>query len=175
MSTQLNLKYSITFNGTTKIIDAPNEMSSEDSIQQQVMYNTNSLINSEVHKTEVALLPTSYATPNASRIYDINLESLHAGFLRVLNIKSEAQFLYSTADTINNLANAPRTLARLFAIDRGHMVTPSAFTPDIPYPKYIRLMNPLEVNGGGDGNSLTDIPLIVSVFAVVTPSTPLIA
>lgn len=171
MSTQLNLKYSITFNASTKVIDPPNEMSSEDSVQQQVMFNTNSLINSEVHRTELALLPTPYQTPNAARVYDINLESIHSGYLRVLYIKSEAQFLYSTSDTSTNLAAAPRSLVRLIALDRGCMISPNAFTPDIPYPKFIRLMNPLEVNGGGDGNNGSDTPLIVSVFAIITPAT----
>jgi len=171
MSTVLNLKYNVTFTGTTQVIDPPNEMSSEDVVQQQVQYNTNAIINGEIHKAEVALLPTPYMTPITDRVYDINLELLQAGFLRSVYIKSEYQFLYSTADTLGNLATAPRTLARLYAQDRGVMVTPAAFTPDIAYPKFIRLMNPLEVNGGGDGNSATDTPIIVSVFMVVTPAT----
>jgi len=171
MSTTLNLKYTVTFTGTTKVIDANNEMSSEDVVQQQVQYNTNAIDNGEIHKVEVALLPTPYQTPTVARVYDINLESLQAGFVRSIYIKSELQFLYSTADTVANLATAPRTLARLYAIDRGIMVAPTAFTPDIEYPKHIRLINPLEVNGGGDGNSTTDTPIIVSVFIVVTPAT----
>ena len=171
MSSLLNLKYSVTFTGTTKVIDVNNEMSSEDTTQQKVSLNTNAIEDGGVHKLEVPLLPTPYATPSASRIYDINTESFQAGFLRSIYIKSESQFLYSVADTANNLITAPRTLARLYSIDRGTMVTPSAFTPDQPYPKYIRLMNPLEVNGGGDGNSTTDTPILVSVFIVVTPAT----
>jgi hypothetical protein len=171
MPTQLNLKYSSTFTATTKVIDSAGEMSSEDVIQQQVQFNSNSLSNSEAKRMELALLPTPYNTPNAYRIYDINLEVQQSGYIRTLFIKSEKQFLYSTADTVSNLPMAARTLARLFAIDKGAMVPSSAFTPDIPYPKHIRLMNPLEVNGGGSGNDSTDIPIIVSVFIVVTPLT----
>lgn len=171
MSTQLNFKYSTTFTATTKVIDGSGEMSSEDVIQQQIQFNANSLVNSEAKRIELALLPTPYSTPTADRIYDINLELQQAGYVRAIYIKSEKQFLYSTADTIANLATAPRTLARTFIIDKGTMVTPAAFTPDLPYPKHIRLMNPLEVNGGGTGNDPTDTPVIVSVFIVVTPPT----
>lgn len=171
MSTELNLQYSTTFTATTKVIDGGGEMSSEDVTQQQIRFNANSLGASEAKRIELALLPTPYMTPNSNRIYDINLESQQVGFLRTLFIKSEKQFLYSTANTIANLANTPRTLGRLFILDRGVMVAPSAFVPDLPYPKYIRLMNPLEVNGGGTGTDLTDIPLIVSVFLVCTPLT----
>lgn len=171
MSTTLNLKYNVTFTGTTQVIDILNEMSSEDVVQQQVQYNSNSIENGEVHKLELALLPTPYQTPNADRIYDIDLESLQAGFLRAIYIKSERQFLCSSSDTLTNISSATRTLVKLYAIDRGVMVTPSAFTPDLNYPKYIRLMNPLEVNGGGDSNSSTDTPILVSVFMIITPPT----
>lgn len=172
MSTSLNLKYNLTFNASTKLIDIAGEFSSEDVIQQQVLFNSNSLVNAAAKGIEIPLYPTPYLTPSNNRIYDIDLDALNVGYIRIVYIKAEAQFLYSTSNSLLGLNSAPRTLAQAYVLDKGNMPSPSIFTPDEIYPKFIRLINPLEVNGGGSGNSLNDIPLLVSCFIVTTPSTP---
>jgi len=174
MTTNLNLKYSITFSAATKVIDNNAEFSSEDIAQQQLQFNSNSLINSAAKRIEIQLYPTPYLTPSIHRVYDLDLNSLKIGFLRMIYIKSETQFLYSTADSLINLGTAPRELTQCYVIDKGFMPSPTIFTPDIPYAKFIRLINPLEINGGGSGNSEADIPILVSLLIVSTPATPLI-
>jgi hypothetical protein len=172
MSTQLNLKYSITFNASTKVIDNAGEFSSEDHVQQQLLFNSNSLLQSSASRIEVQLLPTPYNTPSNSRVYDVDLDALNIGYLRIIYIKCDNQFLYSLADTLTNLNTAPRTLSQAVVLERGVMPPLNVFVPDEPYPKYIRLMNPIEVNGGGTGNNDADIPITVSIFCIATPSTP---
>ena len=99
MTTNLNLKYSITFSASTKVIDNAGEFSSEDIAQQQLQFNSNSLINAGAQRLEINLLPTLTSTPNSSRVYDIDLDNLNIGFIRMLYIKAEAQFLFSTASS----------------------------------------------------------------------------
>lgn len=171
MTTNLNLKYSITFSAATKVIDNNAEFSSEDIAQQQLQFNSNSLFNSAAKRIELQLYPTPYLTPSINRVYDLDLNSFKVGFIRMLYLKSETQFLYSTADTSLNLNTAPRELTQCCVIDKGVMPSPSIFTPDIPYPKFLRLINPLEINGGGNGNSDADIPILVSIFIITTSLT----
>lgn len=172
MSTNLNLKYSVTFSAATKVIDNNGEFSSEDLAQQQFQFNSNSLINSAAKRIEVNLLPTNYLTPTSTRVYDLNLDDLNIGFIRMLYIKAEAQFLFSVANTITGLNTAPRLLTQCYVLDQGTMPPNNLLIPDNPYPKFIRLINPLELNGGGSGNSDADIPLLVSIFIITTPATP---
>lgn len=174
MATQLNLKYGITFNASTKVIDNAGEFSSEDSIQQQLLFNSNSLLQSAASRIEVQLLPTPFGTPSNNRIYDIDLDALNIGYLRIIYLKSDSQFLYSTSNTLTNLNTSVRTLGQAFVLDRGVMPPLNVFIPDEMYPKYIRLINPLEINGGGTGNNDADIPIIVSIFTVNTPVTTVI-
>lgn len=172
MTTNLNLKYSITFSASTKVIDNAGEFSSEDIAQQQLQFNSNSLINAGAQRLEINLLPTLTSTPNSSRVYDIDLDNLNIGFIRMLYIKAEAQFLFSTASSTTLLNTATRTLAQSYVLDTGIMPALNRFVPDLAYPKFIRLMNPIEINGGGSGNSDADIPLLVSLFILTTPVTP---
>jgi hypothetical protein len=172
MTTQLNLKYAITFNASTKVIDNAGEFSSEDSVQQQLQFNSNSLLQSAASRIEVQLLPTPYLTPSNGRVYDIDLDALNIGYLRTLYIKSDNQFLFSMANTLSNLNTQLRTLGQAFVLDRGVMPPLNIFVPDEAYPRYIRLMNPLEINGGGTGNNDADIPITVSIFIINTPITP---
>lgn len=174
MTTQLNLKYNITCNASTKVIDGGGEFSSEDSVQQQLLFNSNSLLQSAASRIEVQLLPTLSSTPSNNRIYDIDLDALNIGYLRFVYLKSDSQFLYSSADTLTNLNTSVRLLTQAFVLDRGVMPPLNVFAPDEAYPKYIRLINPLEVNGGGTGNNDADIPIIVSILTVNTPITPTI-
>lgn len=172
MSTTLNLKYSVTFSASTKVIDNAGEFSSEDLAQQQFQFNSNSLINSAAKRIELNLLPTNYLTPAVTRVYDIDLDSLNVGFIRMLYIKAEAQFLFSVSNTLVGLNTAPRLLTQCYVLDQGTMPAPNLVIPDNPYPKFIRLINPIEINGGGSGNSDADIPLLTSIFIITTPSTP---
>jgi hypothetical protein len=174
MTTQLNLSYSITFKASTKVIDNQGEFSSEDLIQQQLQFSSNALINSAAKRIEISLLPSSYTTLNPLRVYDIDLDSLKVGFIRAIYIKSEKQFLYSTASTPSLLDTQDKILSQCLVLDRGVMPSPSIYVPDEIYPKYIRLINPLEINGGGTGNSIEDVPIIVSAFIICTPATPTI-
>jgi hypothetical protein len=167
----LNIKYTITFSSTNKLIDPSGQLSNEDSTQHQSQYSSNNLINAGSKKIEVIAFPTNSSVPNAGRIYDLNLESLQVKYLRILHIKSPNQFLVSTSDTLENLISAPRTLARDFVLDAGERPDPNVFTPDLPFPKYIRLMNPLEINGGGTGNDPSDVPITISLFIVSTNPT----
>lgn len=164
----LNLKYAITFSSTTKQVDPSGELSNEDSIQQQSNFSSNSLNQATVKRIDISALPTSYKTPNASRVYDIDLQKMQAKYLRILHAKSNSQFLLSTADTPENLDLAPRSLVRDFVLDSGVQPNPTLFVPDLPYPKYIRIINPLEINGGGNGNNPDDAPILVSLFIVCT-------
>lgn len=172
MSTNLNLKYSVTFSASTKVIDNNGEFSSEDLAQQQLQFNSNSLINSAAKRIEVSLLPTNSSTPTSTRVYDIDLDNLNIGFIRMLYIKAEAQFLFSVSNTLVGLNTSPRLLTQCYVLDQGPMPPLNLLNPDNPYPKFIRLINPLEINGGGSGNSDSDIPLLTSVFLITTPKTP---
>jgi hypothetical protein len=174
MTTQLNFKYGITFNASTKVIDAAGEFSSEDSIQQQLLFNSNSLVNSAACRIEITAMPTFYLTPANLRIYDVDLDALNIGYLRALYIKSDKQFLYSTASSLSALNNATRQLAQAVVLDRGIMPPLNVFVPSDTYPKYIRLINPIEINAGGTGNNDSDVPIIISLFIVNTPATPLL-
>ena len=171
MTVTTNIQYKLLFKSSTTVVDSLGELSAEDTIQQQTQYCSNSLEDAGSKRMEVFLLPTPYSTPLTTRVYDINLELLHAGFIRILHIKSDFPFLYSYADSTANLNNAKRTLAKSFVLDKGSMISPSIFTPDQPYPKYIRLINPLEINGGGTGNDPDDTPILASIFLVCTPAT----
>ena len=75
-------------------------------------------------------------------------------------------FLIITADTATNLDLATRKLVRVSLEDYGAQPNTLVFTPDVPLPRFIRIINPLEVNGGGTGNDVSDIPIIVSVILI---------
>lgn len=164
----INLKYTLTFSSTIKLIDDSGELSNEDSIQQQSSFASNSLSNATVKRIDISALPTSYKTPSATRVYDIDLNKLHVSYIRILHAKCNKQFLLSFADTPENLNIAPRTLVRDYVLDAGVEPNFQLFTPDLPTPKYIRIINPLEVNGGGNGNDPNDIPILISLFLVCT-------
>ena len=76
---------------------------------------------------------------------NIDLDNLNIGFIRMLYIKAEAQFLFSTASSIALLNTATRNLAQSYVLDTGIMPALNRFVPDIDYPKFIRLMNPIEI------------------------------
>lgn len=171
MTVTTNIQYKLLFNSSTKVVDTAGELSAEDTIQQQTQYCSNALEDAGSKRIELFLLPTPYATPLSTRVYDVNLELLQTGFVRILHIKSDHPFLYSYADSTANLNAANRTLAKSFVLDKGTMISPSIFTPDQPYPKYIRLINPLEINGGGTGNDPDDEPILASIFLLCTPPT----
>jgi len=169
MTTQLNLQYTLTVAADTNTVATTGDYSIADALQSQISYNTNSLVNPTAKKIEIAAYPTPYTSPIAGRIYDINLDDLQLQYLRVISATSESQFLISTADNAVNLDTAARTLTRVVFNDYGTQPNTLVFTPDAALPRFIRIMNPLEVNGGGTGNDTSDIPIIVSVILVCDP------
>jgi len=166
MTTQLNLQYSITTNADTNTVATTGDYSIADTLQSQISYNTNCLVDPTAKKIEIAAYPTPFSNPTADRVYDINLDDLQLKYLRILSATCENQFLLSMADNAVNLATANRTLTRVSFIDYGAQVNTLVFTPDVALPRFIRLMNPLEVNGGGTGNDTTDLPIIISLFLI---------
>lgn len=169
MTTQLNLRYDITTSADTNTVATTGDYSIADSLQSQISYNTNSLVDPTAKKIEIAAYPTLYQTPTADRVYDIDLDSLQLKYLRLISATSENQFLISMAPTAEDLdtgATAIRTLNRVYFNDFGAQPNTAVFMPDISLPRFIRIINPLEVNGGGTGNDVSDIPIIVSIILV---------
>lgn len=166
MTTQLNLQYNITTSADTNTVATTGDYSIADSLQSQINYNTNSLVDPTAKKIEIAAYPTPYSAPVSNRIYDIDLDQLQLKYLRLISATSENQFLISTADTETNLDLATRKLVRVTFQDYGAQPNTAVFTPDVILPRFIRIINPLEVNGGGTGNDASDVPIIVSVILV---------
>lgn len=166
MTTQLNLQYNITTSADTNTVATTGDYSIADSLQSQISYNTNSLINPSAKKIEIAAYPTPYTTPLADRVYDINLDELQLKYLRLISATSENQFLISMSDNLTSLDLANRLLTRVNFNDFGPQANTNIFNPDTPLPRFIRIINPLEINGGGTGNDTNDIPIIVSVILI---------
>ena len=160
------LEYTITTTADYGIVSDNAYSSIQDSVQLQTSYgNGGSDLTLSQARVDVLLKPTPFAAPLANRIVDIDLEQMEVDYLRLLHIRSDKYFLYSHADTLSNLGGTARELSIVVFKDFGPYVDPvGGFTPDLPYPKYIRLINPIEINGGGTGNDITDEPILVSVF-----------
>lgn len=168
----LFVEYNIVVKANTETVADNGFFSVQDSNQQSTSYNSNSansdLSNPAVKRIDLSALPTPYATPSSTRTYTLDLESLQLDFLQMLHIKSDSYFLYSLADTLVNLNSSDRQLARSFFLDTGPKPSSFVFTPDVPFPKFIRVINPLELNGGGDGNSVDDTPITISIYMITT-------
>lgn len=160
------LEYTIITKADFTVVSDNAYFNMEDSVQLQSNFgNSGTDITLSQARIDVLLKPTPYSTPLADRIVDIDLEQMEVDYLRLLHIRSDKYFLYAHADTLSNLGGTARELSSVIFKDFGPYVDPlGGFTPDLPYPKYIRLVNPLEINGGGTGNDVTDEPILVSVF-----------
>ena len=162
------VEYSIITKADSIIKDSLGFYATNDSYQQQAQYNnggTDPTVG--VKRLDFLLKPTSFSNPSANRIVDIDLSAMKVDYIRILHAKCDKYFLMSTSDTAAGLNTAPRELTTVLFKDFGVAPpTQSTFTPDVPYPKFIRLMNPIELNGGGSGNDNSDTPIMVSLHLV---------
>lgn len=160
------VEYNIITKADVNLIGDPAYYSTQDSYQQQTSYNNGgSDTTLSVKRLDLLLKPTLMSAPVASRIVDINLDTLQVDYLRILHIKCDKYFLFSSADTVANLNSKPRELMKVLFKDYGTYFT-GPWTPDEPLPKAIRLMNPLDINGGGTGNDVSDTPILVQVHMI---------
>lgn len=160
------VEYNIITKADVNIVGEPAYYSSEDSYQMQASYgNGGADPTLSVKRLDLLLKPTLSSAPVASRIVDINLETLQVDYLRILHIKCDKYFLFSYADTLSNLNAKPRELMKVCFKDYG-TYPDVIWTPDEPFPKVLRLINPLDINGGGTGNDVTDEPILVQVHMI---------
>ena len=164
------VEYNIITKADVKIVGTPAYYSSEDNYQQQTSYNNGGNDPTlSVERLDLLIKPTLSSAPNVNRIVNINLDELQVDYLQILHIKCDKYFLFSFADTLTNLQNKPRELVKVVFKDYGTYpaaITQAGWTPDVPYPKHLRLMNPLDINGGGSGNDSSDIPIHVQVHMI---------
>lgn len=160
------LEYTVITKADFGVVSDNAYLSVQDSVQLQTSYgNGGTDATLSQARVDVLLKPTPFAAPLANRIVDIDLDQMEVDYLRLLHIRSDKYFLYAHADTLSNLGGTARELSNVVFKDFGPYVDPlGGFTPDLPYPKFIRLINPLEINGGGTGNDVSDEPILVSVF-----------
>lgn len=160
------VEYTIITKADVNVTGNPAYYSAEDSYQQQTSYgNGGADPTLTVKRLDLLIKPTLSSAPLASRIVDIDLDLLQVDYLRILHIKCDKYFLLSTADTVGNLTGKARELTKVMFKDYGPLFT-GPYTPDEPYVKAIRLMNPLDINGGGSGNDVTDEPILVQVHMI---------
>ena len=160
------IEYTIITKADIQGVDATGSFSTQDSYQQQSSFNNAGSDRTAVLKRlDLLVLPTSSSGPIASRVIDINLETMDVDYISILHVKSEAQFLFSASDSLNNLNATPKELAKVLFKDYGRRPN-QIYTNDLGYPKYIRLINPIEINGGGSGNDNTDIPIYIQLHLV---------
>lgn len=163
----LYLEYSVILKADNAIKGLNGASSTSDSIQQQSSFNNSGTDkNAVVKRLDVMLLPSLPETKNREVIID--LSSLSLEYIRILHIKSESQFLYALEEEEEKVKEAPLELTKVLFIDKGNVYNPTVYAPQKRVPKYLRISNPLIINGGGDGQSVGDIPIYVSITIVST-------
>lgn len=159
------VEYNIITKADVNLIGTPAYYSSQDSYTQQASYNNGAADPTLVVKRlDLLVKPTPSTAPIAARVVDIDLESMKTDYIRIIHVKSDKYFLYSQGDTLVNLNAAPRELIKVAFKDFGPYI--STFVPDQGHPKFIRIMNPLNINGGGSGNDVEDEPILVQVHLI---------
>jgi hypothetical protein len=168
MATTTTVEYTIITKADVQGRDSIGHWSTQDGYQQQSSFNNGGTEdNLVVKRLDLLLKPTFYRNPLLERVADIDLSSLDVDYIRILHIKSNKQFLFSFSDNFAELPLVSPELQRVVFKDYGKKPG-IGFEPTVAYPKIIRLMNPLEVNGGGSGNDITDKPIIVQVHLITS-------
>ena len=144
----LNITYELTLKSDAIVVDTPKVLSNSDSMQVTTKYSSNLVPNVNTKRLDLILQENAPINGDASKEVTINLQELEVNEIKIIHLKSIKNFYYKFSQTEEELNNIPYDRCKIFFKDYGDIISSETYTPPQPIPKYVRFLNPNNLNTG---------------------------
>ena len=153
----LNITYEVTLKSDVILTDTSKVFSNNDSLQLTSKYSNNNIPNVSTKRLDIMLLPNPSINGDPDKEITIDLESLGVTSIKILHLKSLNNFYYKTGQSLTELNTINYERGKVIFKDYGDIVSPDNYTPPSPTPKFMRLMNPSNLNTGSEAITVSII------------------